>query len=91
LEESVNRASLLSQDNVQVKAMDGRLYVEGKCMEGKHTEDKEIKYDGPDLDFLVPPKLISEVISKHSTVEVTDSSIRVNGGKFIFCACLGAK
>lgn len=93
LVKAAGRAAIVADEDVGIKIEvygDGSLSIEGKSIFGEYGETKAIKYDGKELSFLVPPKLIAELVEKHNAVEVTDVSLRVNGGKFIFATSLNA-
>lgn len=90
LQEVAERAGIFAEEEggIQIRVSKGSMTVEGKCREGEHSEGRKLKYDGPDLAFRIPHKLIAELVKKHNNIEVTDYSLRVNGGKFVYATSL---
>ena len=84
------RAGIFAEeDSIGVKLNgDGRVLLESKCGAGEYQEEKVLKYDGPELRFSVPYKLIAKLVEKHNGIEVTECSLRVNGGKYIYATSL---
>ncbi len=93
LEQVSSMAGLFVEEdgNIHVSIKAGELTVQGISVEGEYGHTRKSKYEGPDLDFLVPPKLIAELVHKHTQCEVTSSTLRVNGGKYIYATALEMK
>lgn len=74
--------------HVRLQFTNGELTVTGRCAEGEYTERCRLRYQGPDMAFLVPGKIVAELAERYTRCELTDQSFRVNGGKFIYCTSL---
>ncbi len=64
-----------------------RLHGEGSL--GNYEERKKIKYDGPDLSFLIAPDLLVKLTKQHNECTVVKGRLKVDGGKFVYVTCLG--
>lgn len=95
LGEAAEKASIFSAESsddnqVSVELRPGKLRIRGQGASGWFQEIKKLKYDGPDLSFLVAPSLLIELTKKHTDAEITDGRLRVNGGKWKYITCLSA-
>lgn len=94
LAEAVGRADILSRENsdknlVLVEAHGGEIRIKGEGSIGEHIEKKKVKYSGPDLAFTVAPKLLVELVTKHTDAILSPNRrLKVDGGKWVYLACL---
>ena len=90
LVDAATRAAIFCEDgnSLKVSISEERLLVEGRSVQGEYLESRKVKYVGAPLAFWIPAKLISELVKEHSNAEVTDYTIRVDGGKYVYCASL---
>lgn len=72
---------------VNIKA--GRIRVDGIGITGKSWAKKVIKWDGPDMSFLIAPTLLEELINRHSDFQLAPGRLKVEQGPMKFVACLG--
>jgi DNA polymerase III sliding clamp (beta) subunit (PCNA family) len=94
LGEAAERCEIFSAENsddnlllIELKA--GRLRVTGEGASGFHMEMKKLKYDGVDMKFRIAPKLLIELLKRHTDCKISKKHrLMVNGGKFRYCACL---
>jgi len=94
LAEAVDKAKIFSSENpqndsVRVELRTEQMRLRGEGALGNYEERKKIKYDGPDLAFLIAPDLLVKLTKQHSECEVVKGRLKVNGGKFIYVTCLG--
>lgn len=94
LAEAVDKAKIFSSENpqndsVRVELRTDQLRLRGEGALGNYEERKKIKYDGPDLAFLIAPDLLVKLTKQHSECEVVKGRLKVNGGKFVYVTCLG--
>lgn len=88
-------AEICTEDNeeseVMIKLSDGKLRIIGAATSGsaRYVANKAANYSGPPIAFLIPPKLLGELI-KHNECEVAKECLKVDGGKFIYITRLGA-
>lgn len=68
----------------------GEIKVTGISQAGRYWKTfKNVKYNGKDLKFKIPPKLMGEILRRHTDCEITDSfRVKINGGKFTYMAAL---
>lgn len=93
LVEAGEKAAVFSEDNqadgaVQLTLKPGKLILKGSGAQGWYRESKDVQYEGATLSFYVQPRLFAEVTQRGEQCEVTSDRLKVNGGKFTYCACL---
>lgn len=93
LSDAADRADIFSRENadsnsVAVELVSGKLKVKGSGSLGWYSESKKIKYAGPQLTFLISPKMLSEIVQRHSVCELANNCLKVSGGKFSFVTLL---
>ncbi len=95
LAEAMERCELITatdKDNnfATVELSRNELTVTGISESGRYYKKfKGIKYRGQEMKFKVPPKLMVEILRRHTDCEITDNyRIKINGGKFVFMASL---
>ncbi len=91
--EEVDLANIFSSDNpdsnkVLIELRDGRMILKGQGVTGWHRAIKKVKWDGDPLGFLIAPALLSDLAKRHSECEITETRLKVDGGKFIYIASL---
>lgn len=94
LQNAALRAGIFAEGEEQaitVKVSTEGLFIEGKNTQGKHEETLKLKYKGTETSFSAPAKMLSELIEKYNELELTESSLRVDGGKFVLLFCLGVQ
>jgi hypothetical protein len=94
--EAAERAAVFSEelgkddDYVHVHLKPGKARVTGVGVHGEHSEPKNVVYDGPEMQFLIRPKMLVELINRHPECEVTPNSMKVDGGAWVYVTCLSA-
>jgi len=78
-------------DRVSILLQPGKLKITGKGVSGWYSEVKPIKYKGPDLPFLISPKLLIELVQKHNECQIAKNRLKVSTGKFEYVTVLGAE
>jgi len=94
LKEAVEKAEVFSFENVEgsnvtVHIKKGKIKVTGKGVSGWYSEVKKSKYDGVAIQFMIPPKLLIELVQKYNECEVSENRLKVKGGKFVYVTVLG--
>lgn len=94
LKEAVEKAEIFSSENIEgnnviVNIKKGKFKITGKGVSGWFTEVKKSKYDGVSLQFTIPPNLLVELVQRHNECEVSESRLKVKGGKFVYVTVLG--
>lgn len=95
LAEAVQKAEIFSVDSgsenqVLVQIKKGKLRLKGEGAHGWYEEQKKIAYDGDPITFLIPPKLLVEITRRTNDCQITSERLKIDAGKFVFVACLGA-
>lgn len=94
LQEAVETAEIFSSENadhnhVKIELRADRLRIRGQGASGWYSEVKQIKYAGKPMAFMVGPKLIAELVRRTTDCEISkDHRLRVDGGKWVYVACL---
>lgn len=96
LERTVERADIFSsltadQNRVTVTLKPGKMKIVGSGDAGEHTEWPKVKYNGPEITFLIAPKLLIALTKRHTECVVSDTRLKVDGGRWVFITSLGAK
>jgi hypothetical protein len=94
LDKAVQAAEVFSADDkdnnqVLVELRPGKMKVKGVGTYGWYSEVKKLPgYKGATLSFLVRPQLLVEITKRHTECEVSSEYLRVDGGRFVYVACL---
>lgn len=94
LKEAVEKAEIFSSENTEgsdviVNIKKGKFKITGKGVSGWFTEIKQSKYEGESLQFTIPPRLLIELVQHYNECEVTESRLKIKGGKFTYVTVLG--
>lgn len=95
LADAAATAEIFSSENadnnvLRVEMRSGRLKLTGRGVSGWHTEVRKCQYAGPDVRFLISPKILAKLAEKYNDCLITDRRIVVNSGGFSYMSCLGA-
>jgi hypothetical protein len=91
---AAEKAEIFSKENqednlVLVEIRPGKLQITGEGVTGGYRGRKRLQYEGKPMKFRISPKLLVELLKRNTECEVSRKRVlRVNGGKFTFCACL---
>jgi hypothetical protein len=91
---AVDCAEVFSVENADdnqliVEIKPGKMRVKGQGVSGWYRETKKVKYQGPELHFMIAPKLIKAITVKHNEAIINDSRLKVDGGRWVYVTCLG--
>lgn len=94
LRDAVEKAQIFSAENpensnVIVNLKSGKFKITGQGASGWFTEVKKSKYNGPSLQFTIPPKLLVELVQNYNQCEVSENLLKVSGEKFKYATVLG--
>jgi hypothetical protein len=94
LGEAADKAEVFSAEDadnnlVIIELKQGKLRIRGEGASGRAWEIKKVAYDGPSLKFLIEPKLLMEITSKHTDCEISDQALKITGERFVYVTCLG--
>ncbi len=93
LTEAVEKAEIFSAENtdaneVQIQLRPGRLRLKGIGVSGWYSEVKTVSYNGPQIEFLISPKLLQQLVKRHYDVLISEKNLKVDGGKYVYLTCL---
>lgn len=91
--EVVERCEIFSSENsegdkVLVRIKDNKVVVTGTGVSGSFKEQRDVKYTGQPVEFMVAPKLLCELIRKHNEAEVNEKRLVIDSGKFKYLTCV---
>lgn len=92
--ESVDRAQVFSseegivQNQIRVMLSEGRLSVKGEGASGFYEERTKMEYSGPDISFLIEPKLLMEIVKRSDSCTISKEKIKVETPQFVYLACM---
>jgi DNA polymerase III sliding clamp (beta) subunit (PCNA family) len=89
--EKVEIITQVDKDNnyASFELEENQITVTGVSTAGKYKKKFKAKYVGKPLKFRVPPKLMIEVLRRHSDVQITKTlRMKISGGKFVYMAAL---
>ncbi len=95
LSEDAERAEVFSseqKDNnkIVVELSPGKVKVVGLGLNGRYSAVKKATYSGEPRTFRIAPKLLAEVVERHSQVEISSDKLKaVVEGKFVYVVSLG--
>lgn len=96
IEEAVQRTGVFSADNgatsdvVRVDLLSDEMRLRGEGAGGWWEERKKVKYSGPQIGFMISPRLLVELGNRGQECEVTEGALRVAHGKFTYVTCTTA-
>lgn len=79
----------LDTDFIHLKLKTNKLTITGRGACGdEYKEVSVISYKGPAIEFLISPKLLIELINKHSECQIASDRILIDGGSWKYSALL---
>jgi hypothetical protein len=75
-------------DNVRVSLRPGRVRVRGEGTGGWYLEVCKIDYTGPDMEFMISPDILKDVIARRQTCVLGRRCLAVNGGGYFYTTVL---
>jgi hypothetical protein len=86
-------AQVFSKDSeygeLSITLAPGKMKVTGEGLQGSYSETKKIKYDGPQIRFSIAPEILSDIISRQDTCEISKGLLKIEGGNYQYATCLG--
>jgi len=77
-------------DAIEISLQPNRVKIKGEGHNGYYTETQKLKYDGPNLKFLISPAMLHEVTRKQSECEINKTCLKIDSGKFVYITRLDA-
>jgi hypothetical protein len=93
LGDAVDKAQIFSADNAQndnvtIEIRPDKMRISGRGASGWYKEQRSIKYDGPPIQFMIAPKILTEISKRHTDCILAKGRLKVEGGKFTYVTCL---
>lgn len=93
LVEVIERAEIVSKEvkdrnYVTVTLDDGLVTVSGEGLSGDYEEERPVRYDGPRICFVCPPRVLADIIQKHAECKVTKDRVRAESPDYVYLAHL---
>jgi len=66
----------------------GKVKLEGIGVTGEYSKPMLCDYSGENLSFMIPPKLLMQIVDKYDTVNVTPNILFVVGHRFAYASRL---
>jgi len=93
---AAKRAAVFSsenKDNDQVKVEllpnPGRIRISSIGESGEFSERLPAKYEGQPRMFFIRPRLLEEIVTRHTECLITEDRLKVEGGKWVYASSLG--
>lgn len=77
-------------DQVLINLSAGELRMTGVGDAGEAESSRKIRYKGKSMAFMISPTLLTEITKRHTECEISKDFIKVDGGKWVYVACLGS-
>jgi hypothetical protein len=75
-------------EKIRVELHTGRLVVRGQGRHGWYKEVKRFAYTGPDMSFMITPKVLKRVLERGNDCQIPPKRLRVDAQKFIYVTSL---
>lgn len=85
---AVEKAEIFTSENadnnkVLVQIAPGKMKVIGEGISGRYFEWTGIKnYNGPEIEFLVSPKILTDIITRFNECHLSENRLCIDGGKW---------
>ena len=95
LADAVDKAAVFSSmnaenDNVMVELRADKMRLTGKSAQGWYKEQQPCKYSGPDINFIIAPKLLIEITKRTKECVISEGALKIDTGRWTYISCLGA-
>lgn len=85
INEAVAKAAIFSDDQeVTFMLKAGKMRVKAQNGDGWFEEQREVKYDGPAVSFMLSPKLVEAILKHGQNILICDGAIKVEQAVFTF-------
>ena len=81
----------VDNDQIKIQMKKGKVRITGQSSSGWYEEVKSMKYDGRPLSFMITPKMLTAILEKNTTCEITDNLMRVETARFVYVTSIGVE
>lgn len=87
LAEACDKAAVFSsetsdENNVMVSLSPGKLTIRGEGVSGWYGETRKIEYTGPALAFYAAPKVLADLVKRHTEASIAPGKLMVDAGTY---------
>ena len=75
---------------VTVSLVSGKVRVKGEGVSGWYKEVSKVSYDGPPIEFLISPELLTHITANYAEATISKDRLEVTGGHWRYVAALSA-
>lgn len=97
LAEACDKAQIFSAANadptnnvVNIQLTPGKVRIRSTGAMGRYWESKKLAYTGKPVNFVISPKMLMDIVGRHSECIITEERLKVDGGKWKYIGCLAA-
>lgn len=80
-----------SKKYLEVSLRRGAMRVTGLGPLGEHAEQRQVDYQGPELEFLMTPEVLVELANRHTECRVLRDRLHVHTPQLVYATRLGRK
>lgn len=73
---------------VVITVRDGKMRVRGESTLGSYEEVKTVKYEGEEISFGMSPKVLADIVKRHTDCLLCPGKLKVDGGNYQYISCL---
>jgi hypothetical protein len=73
---------------LKIQLLEDEMRVIGKGSSGRHFEPRKIAYAGKPFSFMISPKIFSSIIKKHSSCQISETKLVVEGERWKYVTSL---
>lgn len=93
LMEVIGNAEICTQDSTEepvlkVELIRGLIRITGTGNLAWYRQKKHIEYKGPKMEFLIPPKLLLQIVKQNRECLVSEKRLKVESDRYVFVTCL---
>ena len=78
------------ENQIRIDLKPSLCIVRGEGQYGWYRGQRKIKYDGPELSFMVKPQMIAELVKRHTECEICENALKAEVGNFVFVTSLAS-
>ncbi len=91
LDEAISKAAVFAEQSLLVQIEKKGLRLRGEGPNGWYERTAKMKHEGEPLNFLIAPRLLSEIVRRFSSCEVSKGKLKADNGTFQFLAVTGVE
>lgn len=81
-------AENLNDNQALVRLREGKVTIKGQGVTGWYRKTYKVGYSGPDLDFLIAPQILADIVKRHPDCVVNKDALKAGTDKYSYVSCL---